>query len=129
MIVDDSPLFREAVAHALKRAGIDSVAAADGAEAWAAMEAVRPDLILLDLSMPTMNGRQFLRQLRIDPRFSQTPVILISGLPESAAGPWAADRHLLGRLAKGRFGLSELVERVTQALTTAPPFDGTSRPP
>ena len=84
------------------------------------VDAVRAaGLILLDLSMPEMNGRQFLRRLRLVPRFSSTPVFLVSGLAESAAGSWGADRNVLGRLVKGRFGLSELVERVTRALAAA----------
>jgi CheY-like chemotaxis protein len=76
---------------------------------------VRPDLILLDLSMPKINGRQFLRRLRLDPRCPSTPVLLVSGSAGSAAGPWRANRHLLGRLAKARFGLSERVNRVALA--------------
>jgi CheY-like chemotaxis protein len=79
------------------------------------------------LAMPNMNGPQFLRQLRLNARFSQTPVLLVSGLPEAATGPWAADRHLLGRLVKGRFRLTELVAIMAGAIASSA-VDGDGRP-
>jgi two-component system phosphate regulon response regulator PhoB len=119
LVVDDSAPFRDVVIAALRRAGVEAAGAADGRTAWPLMESLRPDLVLLDLSMPDVNGRQFLRKLRTTAALCGTPVLLVSGRCESAHDPWQADRHLVGRLVKGRFGLSELVEKVRLALPAA----------
>jgi chemosensory pili system protein ChpA (sensor histidine kinase/response regulator) len=117
LVVDDSAPFRDVVTSALRRAGLDAAGAPGGHTAWPLLESLRPDLVLLDLSMPVVNGRQFLRQLRTSATLSHTLVVLVSG--RAAAGdPWQADRHVVGRLVKGQFGLSELVDRVKLAITS-----------
>ena len=78
LMIDDVPLFRDVVLHALQRAGHQVTAAANGAAAMEALKTVRPDLILLDLAMPEMNGLAFLRQLRSDKALGRTPVVVVS---------------------------------------------------
>src|SRR3954452_20068096 len=82
LVVDDVPDAREVVARLLKLSGLQAVTAEDGHEALAAVQAQTPDLILLDLTMPRMDGVSVLKALREDPRWKDLPVILFTAISE-----------------------------------------------
>jgi signal transduction histidine kinase/DNA-binding response OmpR family regulator len=75
LVVDDHPSNRELITTLLGYAQHRSIEAADGVEALALVRAEHPDLVICDILMPTMDGYQFVRQLRADPAISLTPVI------------------------------------------------------
>jgi PAS domain S-box-containing protein len=75
LIVDDRRLNRDYLAAILENAGHRLLQAADGAEALGMLRSERPDLVVSDILMPTMDGYELLRKLRGDPAISQTPVI------------------------------------------------------
>jgi CheY-like chemotaxis protein len=79
LVVDDQPYLRDVQVLLLQEAGYAATAMASGAEALARLGQERPDLILLDMSMPGMDGRQFLLHLREDQRWANLPVILSTG--------------------------------------------------
>lgn len=89
LVVDDDPDIRDMIGQALELEGWRVVGAANGEEALrVAREGPRPDVILLDLMMPVMNGWEFLDDQRRDERLAAIPVVLISGderLKEKAA--------------------------------------------
>jgi two-component system, OmpR family, response regulator len=64
LIVDDDPHIRQVLAFALGKAGMQTSEAADGEGALAAIAALRPDLVVLDINMPRMNGLDVCRKLR-----------------------------------------------------------------
>jgi len=74
-VVDDDPTARDLVVTVLGYAGHQVREASDGGEALAQAQAERPDLIIADLLMPTMDGFEFVRRLRENPAFAQTPVV------------------------------------------------------
>src|SRR5688572_15374611 len=76
MLVDDADVERAAVRRLLEREGYDVVEAADGLDALAVLEGSRPALILLDLSMPDLDGLELLRFLRDDVRWQSIPVVV-----------------------------------------------------
>src|SRR5213594_5089603 len=75
LAVDDDPTARELLVTVLGCAGHQLREAADGAEALTLAQAERPDLIIADLMMPTMDGFEFVRRLRENMAFAQTPVV------------------------------------------------------
>ncbi len=75
LVVDDDPTARDLVATILGYAGHELREATDGAEGLAVAQTERPDLIIADLLMPTMDGFEFVRQLRENSAFAQTPVV------------------------------------------------------
>lgn len=75
LVVDDHPSNRELITTLLGYAQHQSIEAADGVEALALVRAEHPDLVICDILMPTMDGYQFVRQLRADPAIALTPVI------------------------------------------------------
>jgi two-component system response regulator len=124
LMIDDVPLFRDVVLHALQRAGHQVSCAANGADAMEALKTSKPDLILLDLAMPEMNGLAFLRQLRADKVHARTPVIVVSALSEAVEVKEAMKIGVQGHLLKSRFSLEQLiatVQRVVPAGRSAVP--------
>ena len=80
LIVDDESAARIALATLLRREGFEVRDASDGAAALAECAAFRPDLILLDIVMPGMDGFEVCRRIKATPETRLTPVVLITGL-------------------------------------------------
>ncbi len=80
LAVDDEKLIVLAIRHNLKLAGYDVIEAYDGREAIQKIEAERPDLIILDVMMPELNGWDVLSSIRDDPELRATPVIMLTAL-------------------------------------------------
>lgn len=78
LIVDDHATNREFLVTLVNYQGHESLTAGDGAEALALVQAEHPDLVICDLLMPTMDGYEFVRQLRVDRGIAHTPVIFYS---------------------------------------------------
>lgn len=79
LVVDDEPTVREVVANYLTRDGYQVVAVGDGAEVVPAMAAFAPDLVVLDVMLPSANGIDLLRELRAT---SSVPVIMLTARVE-----------------------------------------------
>src|SRR2546425_9808084 len=75
LVVDDRRISRQFLQTLLGYSNHQVLEAADGAEALALARAERPDLVITDIVMPTMDGYEFVQRLRADPTIAQTPVI------------------------------------------------------
>jgi twitching motility two-component system response regulator PilH len=78
MIVDDSPTEVHVLRTALENHGYKTVVASDGEECLSLAREVKPDLILMDVVMPGVNGYQATRTLTRDPQTSAIPIVMIS---------------------------------------------------
>ena len=78
MVVDDSVTVRKVTARLLERQGMDVLIAKDGVEAVALLQERRPDVMLLDIEMPRMDGFEVARQVRHDDQLADLPIIMIS---------------------------------------------------
>jgi len=78
MVVDDSVTVRKVTSRLLERQGIEVIVAKDGIEAIAMLQEKRPDVMLLDIEMPRMDGFEVARQVRRDDRLHDLPIIMIS---------------------------------------------------
>jgi putative two-component system response regulator len=79
LVAEDDTANRALLARLLERGGYRSVGVADGRDAVRAAVDERPDLILLDVGLPGLNGLDVCRQLRADPRTVALPIILVTG--------------------------------------------------
>ena len=79
LVVDDMPYLRDIQVLLLNDAGYATTAVGSAREALERLSDLAPDLILLDVSMPGMDGRQFLARLRAAPEWQRLPVILTTG--------------------------------------------------
>ena len=84
LIVDDEPSILDLVRFTLEDADVRVVEASDGAEALALARRIKPDLILLDVQMPRLNGLEVCRQLRREPALARTPIVMLTAAGQEA---------------------------------------------
>ena len=78
LVVDDSITVRRVTQRLLERRGMRVLTARDGLDAISVLQEHEPDIILLDIEMPRMDGYQFATHVRNDPRFANLPIIMIT---------------------------------------------------
>jgi DNA-binding response OmpR family regulator len=78
VIVEDEPHIVLSLEFLLERAGYETVAATDGAQGLALVRELRPDVVLLDVMMPELNGYDVCRAIKADPALAGIPVIMLS---------------------------------------------------
>ncbi|MEM9139342.1 MAG: response regulator transcription factor [Pseudomonadota bacterium] len=120
LVVDDDPHIREVVCFALEKAGMVPRAAADGAEALGLTEDAAPDLIVLDINMPEMDGLEFCRRLR---QSSETPILFLSSRDEEIDRILGLELGADDYVTKP-FSPRELVARINAILKRARPTEG-----
>lgn len=126
LVVDDDNALRASISRILEDEGYTVDNAADGAAALSIVEEDPPDAILLDVMMPGMNGRQFLRELRGAAGQTRIPVVIMTalhGLSDRAAEYGADD------FVEKPFDVDELLNKVALALFRSGEYDTlTDRP-
>ncbi len=115
LIADDDADILALVKAVLERSGHEVVAVGDGAEALASVHARKPDLAVLDISMPHVDGLEVLRRLRADVETSGLPVILLSAQAQEADVERGFATGASGYVKKP-FSPRELAERVAELL-------------
>ncbi|MBS0267102.1 MAG: response regulator [Planctomycetes bacterium] len=80
LLVDDEEMNRDFLQRRLQKRGYEVLTAVDGAEACAKTREVRPDLVLMDVMMPVLDGLQATRSLKADPATQAIPVIALTAL-------------------------------------------------
>lgn len=83
LLAEDDRLIAKAAGAALKRHGFEVISAADGEEAFDKAKLEKPDLILLDVIMPKVDGLIALTKLKADPETAAIPVIMLSNLGQA----------------------------------------------
>ncbi len=79
LVVDDEPAVRGFLGHSLRAAKFEVVEATNGSEALAILKGSRPDIALLDIRMPGMDGLELLKEIRKSPATRGLPVIFLTG--------------------------------------------------
>ncbi|MCW6036323.1 response regulator [Spirulina subsalsa FACHB-351] len=78
LLVEDNEMNRDMLSRRLKRKGYDVVVAVDGEEGINISHAEQPDLILMDISLPVLDGLEATRQLKTHPQTAQIPIIALT---------------------------------------------------
>lgn len=78
LIVDDEPDIVEAIKFRIEAEGIECIEAFDGEDALAKARSERPDLIILDIMLPKMNGYKVARLLKFDEAYKKIPIIMLT---------------------------------------------------
>jgi two-component system, chemotaxis family, chemotaxis protein CheY len=114
LVVDDDPDILEALSEILEAEGFEIRRARNGKEALDRLEPDAPQLILLDLMMPVMDGWEFAQRMRQrPPEIARIPIIVLSA--DRNVGSKAAELGAVGHLAKP-FELNDLLELVRRSL-------------
>ena len=115
LIVDDSPTEVHVLGGYLKKHGFDIVAAADGREGIDKARVLSPDLILMDVVMPGMNGFQATRELARAPDTANIPVVMVTTKGQETDKIWGMRQGAKDYLVKP-VSEAQLVEKVRAAL-------------
>src|SRR4051812_26181614 len=115
LLIDDEPDLRELVSYNLTKEHIDVVTAGDGASGLEMGLKRTPDLILLDLMMPGMNGLEVCRQLRADARTARVPILMLTAKASETDKVVGLEMGADDYIVKP-FSVRELVARVRAAL-------------
>jgi two-component system, chemotaxis family, chemotaxis protein CheY len=116
LVVDDDPDILEALSEILEAEGFEIRRARNGKEALERLEPEPPQLILLDLMMPVMDGWEFAQRMRQKPSVANIPLIVLSA--DRNVGSKATDIGAVGHLAKP-FELNDLLDMVRRSLGQA----------
>ena len=117
VVADDDRMFRKVAKTTLRRLGYDVATASDGEEALQLIRSERPDMIILDLIMPKLQGFDVLTILKQDALTSAIPVIVLSSLTQEQDKQEALDLGAVAYFNKTTFSMSELVKQVENTLT------------
>lgn len=115
LIVDDSSTLREMISGLLLKAGMTVVEAKDGVEAQTMIEGHPPDLVVLDIVMPNMNGYELCRWMKSTEETSKIPVIICSSKGEEFDRYWGMKQGADAYIAKP-FRPSDMLDTVKQLL-------------
>jgi len=123
LIVEDEPDIRELVVHHLKREGYLVSAASSGEEALRQVQAAPPDLVLLDLMMPAMDGLEVCRRLRQDPATVSLPIVMLTAKGDEVDRVLGLEIGADDYIVKP-FSPKELLARVRAVLRRSRPAPG-----
>jgi CheY-like chemotaxis protein len=117
LLVEDDRFLRKATEAMLRRHGFTVCTAADGEEALQRMQAEIPDLVLLDLIMPKLQGFEVLRIMKQNPATKQIPVVVLSNLGQESDVQQALQGGAIAYLIKANLSLQDLVAQVQKFIT------------
>ena len=116
LIVEDEQSMQRALKNKLEHAGYAVRVADDGEAALTALRDAAPDLVLLDLIMPKLDGISVLRQIKNDEALRSVPVVILTNL---SSGDKVAEAMQLGTfdfLVKANYSLSDVLKKVSDRL-------------
>jgi twitching motility two-component system response regulator PilH len=118
LIVDDSPTEAHVLKGMLEKNGYETEIAESGAEGIERAKAFKPDLVLMDVVMPGLNGFQATRQLTKDPETSEIPVIIVTTKDQETDRVWGLRQGARDFLTKP-VSEQRLLEKINAVLTAA----------
>jgi CheY-like chemotaxis protein len=119
LVVDDNPGMHQLYRVALQRTGYRVLTATSGADALLVMGMHFPDLILLDLAMPEMDGFAFLRLVRQQPEWAKVPVIVITAFGTGDDMQVTKELGVVAHLVKADFSVKHLRAKIAECLGPA----------
>lgn len=111
LIVDDEKDLVEALTIRLEAAGYETAAAYDGIEGMSRLRSFKPDLVVLDVMMPRLDGFQFCRMVKFDEKLSSIPIIILTARGQ-VQDKMTASEVLADEYVKKPFDGPQLVEMI-----------------
>ncbi len=116
LIVEDDKFLRELIARKLRNEGYEVLEAVDGEEGLKKIKEIKPDLILLDLILPGIDGFEVLAKKKEDPQIEKIPVMLLSNLGQREDVERGLRLGAVDYLVKANFTPQEIIEKVKNLL-------------
>ncbi|PIV12899.1 MAG: response regulator [Candidatus Nealsonbacteria bacterium CG03_land_8_20_14_0_80_36_12] len=116
LIIEDDKFLRELIAQKLSKEDYEISEAIDGEEGMSKVKEEKPDLILLDLILPGIDGFEVLSQIKKDPALSPIPVIILSNLGQKEDVEKGTKLGAVDYLIKAHFTPGEIIEKIKNVL-------------
>lgn len=116
LIIEDDKFLRELIAQKLIKEGYEISEAVDGEEGIKKIKEEKPNLILLDLILPGVDGFEVLSQMKEDPTLAQIPVIILSNLGQKEDVERGLKLGAIDFLIKAHFTPGEIIEKIRNVL-------------
>lgn len=116
LVVEDEEILLAALMEELKQEGFEAVGAKDGIEGVEKASSEKPDLILLDLVMPRLDGIEALKQMKADPETKDIPVVILTNLSDYDKISDALSLGAMDYLVKANYRLEDLMTKVKTVL-------------
>jgi len=116
LIVEDDKFLRELITQKLIKEGYETSEAIDGEEGIKKIKEEKPDLVLLDLILPGIDGFEVLSKMKEDPALAQIPVIILSNLGQKEDVERGLKLGAVDYLIKAHFTPGEIIEKIKNAL-------------
>ena len=116
LTIEDDKFLRELIKRKLQEVGFEAISASNGEEGLALVKEEKPNLILLDLIMPGMDGFMTLKELQKDPLLASIPVIILSNLGQQDDFDKAKQLGAVDFLVKAHFTPNEIVDKINKIL-------------
>jgi DNA-binding response OmpR family regulator len=116
MIVEDDSFVMDIYQTKLAQSGFETIEAGNGLEAVKILEKEKPDLILLDILMPYMDGMEVLKKIKKEEKFKDTPVILLTNLSQQEEVNRGLELGAKDYLIKSHFTPSEVLDKINSYL-------------
>ncbi len=118
LIVDDEEILRKIYSDRLSFEGFSVETAGDGEEALGKIRTAAPNIVLLDILMPKLNGLQVLEQLNSDPNLKKIPIIVLSNVANDENIKKALSLGAKDYLLKTNFSPNEIINKIKNLLDT-----------
>ncbi|MEK7542115.1 MAG: response regulator [Patescibacteria group bacterium] len=116
LLIEDDKFLRELIIQKLGKEGYEVTEAPEGEEGLLKMKKEKPDLVLLDLILPGIDGFEVLSRMKKDPNLASIPVIILSNLGQRDDVQKGMDLGAEDYLIKAHFTPGEIVDRIKAAL-------------
>jgi len=116
LIIEDDKFLRVLIAKKLAKEGFEVSEAVDGEEGIKKFKEEKPDLVLLDLILPGIDGFEILARMKEDPELAKIPVIILSNLGQEKETEKGIEMGAVGYLVKAHFTLSEIIKKIKETL-------------
>jgi two-component system alkaline phosphatase synthesis response regulator PhoP len=116
VVADDEQFITTAYSDGLQRAGFSVIIAHNGEEAYKKVVDEKPNLVLLDLIMPKMNGFEVLKTLKSSTELKHIPVVILSNLSQETDEDEAKKLGAIDFIVKSDISLEDLVTRINKLL-------------
>lgn len=118
LLIEDDPLLIDIYSNKLKQSGFEVQVVEQGEKAIAAMEADKPDLVLLDIVLPRVDGWDILTTLKAKKELKDIPVVILSNLGQKEEIEKGLNLGAVKYLIKAHYTPSEIVEEVIKLVHT-----------
>ena len=116
VLAEDDKMISTSLVEGFKNAGFEVTPAYDGEEALVKIREVKPDIALLDIMMPKLDGIGVVWEMKADAEIAQTPVVILTNLSDPATVSKILDAGVTDYLLKSEQSIDQIVDKVNEVM-------------